>query len=311
MADELKPTSNAKPEALSKPRATQLIEFYHQLKGTRATFESYWQSLHDYFYIEASDINRGYNPGTELTIDALYDATTLEASDVLASGFMNYLTPPTSRWFALRSKNPRLKYNKVVANYLEEVTDQVNYTLNKSNFYNQIIASYKSSGVYGTSAMLEEEDVEDDARFYSLPIKNICLVEDGRGRVTEYFIEFEYTASQAASRWGEAVLSDAMQQELRSDARRENKHPFLLYIAPRHRRDIRKIDKANLPIEATWMDVTAKKTIEESGYNEYPCFCHRFDKRPFIPWGFSPAMKALPFARLLNAVAKTNLRMMM
>jgi len=38
---------------------------------------------------------------------------------------------------------------------------------------------------------------------------------------------------------------------------------------------------------------------------------HRFDKRPFLPWGFSPAMKALPFARLLNAIAKTNLRSMM
>jgi len=38
---------------------------------------------------------------------------------------------------------------------------------------------------------------------------------------------------------------------------------------------------------------------------------HRFDKRPFIPWGYSPAMKSLPFARLLNAVAKTNLRAMM
>ena len=30
-----------------------------------------------------------------------------------------------------------------------------------------------------------------------------------------------------------------------------------------------------------------------------------------MPWGFSPAMKALPFARILNAMAKTNLRSMM
>jgi hypothetical protein len=174
-----------------------------------------------------------------------------------------------------------------------------------------MFSSYKSSGIYGTSAMLEEEDIEDDARFYSLPIKNICLVEDGRGRVSEYFIEFEYTASQAASRWGMENLSRAMQEELSAERRKEVKHQFLLYIANRHRRDIKKEDKKNLPIEAVWIDVENKQTIEEGGYHEFPAMCHRFDKRPFIPWGFSPAMKALPFARLLNAMAKTNLRMMM
>ena len=86
---------------------------------------------------------------------------------------------------------------------------------------------------------------------------------------------------------------------------------FLLYVAKRSRRDVTKTDKRNLPVEALWLDFEAKSTVEESGYNEFPAFCHRWDKRPFIPWGFGPGMKALPFGRILNAVAKTNLRMMM
>lgn len=302
--------TKAIPQA-NKPRATKLIEIYEQLKGQRSNFESYWQSLHDYFYIEAQDINRSYAQGTELNVDALYDSTTLEAGDVLASGFMNYLTPPTSKWAALRAKNPALKNNKEVATWLEEVMDQVNYTLNKSNFYNQIITSYKASGIYGTSAMLEESDIEDDVRFYSLPIKNICLVEDSKGRVVEFFIEFEYTAIQAADRFGIENLSTEMAQEVLGERRSNTKHVFLCYIARRFYRDIRKNDKKNMPIEAVWLDVKGKHTCSEEGYLEFPAFCHRFDKRPFIPWGFSPAMKALPFARILNAVAKTNLRMMM
>jgi hypothetical protein len=301
----------AKPQSIGKSKAQQLIETYQMLKGQRSTFESYWQSLHDYFYIEAQDINKSYNPGTELTIDHLYDSTTLESADVLASGFMNYLTPPTSKWFSLKPKNPFLRNSKAIGSYLEDVCDQVNYTLNKSNFYNQIIASYKSSGVYGTSAMIEEEDIEDDARFYSLPIKNICLVEDGRGRVAEYFIEFEYTALQAADRWGADKLSNAMKEELQAEKRKDNKHLFLLHIAQRGRRDITREDRKNMPISAMWIDVEGRLTVDEGGYMEFPAMCHRFDKRPFIQWGFSPAMKALPFARILNAMAKTNLRMMM
>ena len=294
-----------------KPKAQKLIDNYSMLKAGRSNFESYWQSLHDYFYIEAQDINRSYFPGTELSIDALFDSTTLEAGDVLASGFMNYLTPPTSKWFGLRAKNPKMKQNKAIATYLEDVTDQVNYTLNKSNFYNQIISSYKSSGVYGTSVMLEEDDIEEDARFFNMPVKQLCLVEDARGRVCEYFIEFEYTAHQALSKWKMEMLSDAIQAEIKADKRTDKKHKFLLYIAERHQREVQKNDKKNMPIQALWIDIEAKMIVEESGYNEFPAMCHRFDKRPFIPWGYSPAMKALPFARLLNAVAKTNLRAMM
>ncbi|RTK93054.1 hypothetical protein EKI60_06470 [Candidatus Saccharibacteria bacterium] len=293
------------------PRAQQKIAHYQSLKGGRSNFESYWQVLHDYFYIEAENVNTTYSAGSELNATYLFDSTTLEAADVLASGFMNYLTPPTSKWFSLRAKNPALKNNKRVATFLEEVGEQVNYTLNKSNFYNQIIASYKSSGVYGTSAMLEEEDVEDDARFFSLPIKNICLVEDSKGRVVEYYIEFEYTARQAADKFGADKLSREMQDELKAETRQDKKHNFLLHIATRYRREIQKTDKKNLPIEASWIDIEGKMIVEEGGYNEFPAFCHRFDKRPFIPWGFSPAMKSLPFARILNAAAKTNLRAMM
>lgn len=295
----------------NKPRAQKLCEFYQFLKGGRSNFESYWQSLHDYYYIEAEDVNVSYYPGSELNSCNLYDSTTLEAADVLASGFMNYLTPPTSKWYGLSPKDPLLRSNKKVCTYLEDVRDEVNYTLNKSNFYNQMIASYKGSGVYGTSAMIEEEDIEDNARFNSLPIKNICLVEDGRGRVNEYYLEFSYTARQAESRWGRDKLSTEMQAELDSEAPRNNQHIFLLYIATRHVREVQKTDKKNMPIEALWIDYEGKMTVDEGGYHEFPAFCHRFDKRPTIPWGFSPGMKTLPFARILNAVAKTNLRMMM
>ena len=294
-----------------KSRPEELIDLYKALKGARQNFESYWQSLHDYFYIEADDVSRANAPGSELNANVLYDATTLDAGDVLASGFMNYLTPPTSKWFGLRARNPAYRSNERVSTYFEDVTDEVNHALNRSNYYNQTISSYKGSGIYGTSIMLEEEDIEDDIRFYNVPIKNVCLVEDGRGRVTGYYIEFEYTANQAADRWGAEKLSTPLNEEIKANKGDSKKHTFLLYIAKRSRRDITKTDKKNLPIEASWIEVEAKSTVDEGGYNEFPAFCHRFDKRPFIPWGFSPAMKALPFGRILNAIAKTNLRSFM
>lgn len=297
-------------KTINSPRAEDKINKYNEIIGLRRNFESYWQQLHDYFYIEAMNINKTYYPGTELDPLYLYDATTLEAADVFASGFMNYLTPPTTKWFRLRAKNPNLTEDKEVSDFLEYTADEVHHTLNKSNFYEQVFPSYKASGVYGTSILLEEEDIQENVRFFNLPIKNVCIVEDARGRVAEYYIEFEYTAFQAMTRWGEDVLSPIMREELKG-RNSDKKHKFLLYIGQRHAREIDKSNKENMPIEALWIDVEGRKVIDEGGYNEFPAMTHRFDKRPFIPWGFSPAMKTLPFARILNAVAKTNLRMMM
>ena len=297
-------------KTISKPRADQLIQEHEQLLSGRRNFESRWQILHDYFYIEGDDVNKTYSPGNELDASYLWDATTLETADVLASGFMNYLTPPSSKWFKLKHKNPRLSQNKAIGDFFEDVTDELHFALNRSNFYDQIYPSYKSSGVYGTSLIFEEEDIQDDIRFSNIPLKQVVFREDAKGRAVAYFIEFEYTALQAASRWGIEALSSEMQQEIKQGLQTP-KHKFLLYIAQRHVREVEKTDKKNLPIEACWIDIKGRMIVEESGYNEWPAFVDRFDKRPGIQWGFSPAMKALPFVRLLNAVAKTNLRTMM
>jgi hypothetical protein len=295
----------------SKPRADELIQQYEQQLASRRNFESYWQTLHDYFYIESQDVNKTYSNGNELDPSHLWDSTTLECADVFASGFMNYLTPPTSKWARLRHRDPELQNNKPVADFLENVMEEVNSVINRSNFYDQMFPAYKASGVYGTSLLFAEEDLEDDVRFYNMPLKQVVFVEDAKGRVCKYFIQFEYTANQAAGKFGQENLATYLKEEIRDGKGDGKKHKFLLYIAHRYAREIQKSDKKNMPVEASWIDVEGRTIVEESGYNEFPAFCHRFDKRPFIPWGFSPAMKALPFARLLNAIAKTNLRAMM
>lgn len=307
MANQEKPFGAA-PSV--KSEAQRLIDRYNELIGARHNWESYWQSLHDYFYLEAQNLNKTYYPGTELDTTFIWDATTLESADVFASGFMNYLTPPTSKWFRLKPKNQALANSKAVANYLEQVADEVNHALNGSNFYQQMFPSYKSSGVYGTSVLLEEDDLEDDIRFLNLPLKQVLIVEDAAGRVIQYYIEFEWTAIQAASKFGQEKLSTVLQEELKNAAP-EKKHTFLLFIGKRDIREVQKSDKGNMPIRATWIEKEASTIVLEDGYHEMPAMTHRFDKRPFMPWGFSPAMKALPFARMLNAAAKTNMRQMM
>ena len=57
-----------------------------------------------------------------------------------------------------------------------------------------------------------------------------------------------------------------------------------------------------------WVEEETQKVVQESGFNSMPCMAHRFYKRPQIVYGYSPAMKALPYVRLVNTISDTVLR---
>ena len=68
--------------------------------------------MHNYFYVESSNITTKKNKGAE--INTLLDSTSLDVGDVLASGLANYLTPEASKWLYLEHANPKLRDLKEV-----------------------------------------------------------------------------------------------------------------------------------------------------------------------------------------------------
>ena len=219
----------------------------------------------------------------------------------------NYLTPESSKWLFLEHPNPELRDNKEVQNWMHDTADELLYTFARSNFYNQMPIFYKSSIVYGTSSLVTERDPHDNLRFYNLPINKHWLTEDARERPNAYYIQYEYTAEQAYSRFGDAVGRDVI-ESYQSGANENKKFKYLCYIGQRNVYDPDKLDKQNMPIRMCWIDVANRKILKEDGFRSMPCVSHRFYKVAQEAYGYSPAMKALPHARLLNAMADTVLR---
>jgi hypothetical protein len=292
------------PEELS---AEKIVQYKGNLKGQRSNFDTYYQTLHDYFYVEAENINRTYYPGTELDYLYLLDGTSLELADILASGIQNYLTPGATQWFALEHPDHEVNESKNVRQWMQDVADQVNYTLNRSNFYNQIPQFYKASGVYGTSVMMLEEDFNDDIRFYNLSIRNAYLTEDAREKPLEYYLPFEYTAEQAYTKFGDKV-DESIIEAMKSKRDPDKKFSYTYYIGPRQMREYGKTDKLHMQIRGVWVEDKSKKIMKEDGFQSMPAVAHRFYKRSRFAYGFSPAMKALPWIRMLNTMADTMLR---
>lgn len=278
---------------------------FDSLKSSRADFDSYYQTLHNYFYVEGANITTKKNKGAEINV--LLDATSLNAGDILASGLANYLTPEASKWVFLQHSNPALRDNKEVKQWCQDTTDEVLFTLSRSNFYNQMPIFYKASGVYGTAGLFCEKDFDDGVRFYNIPINKLYLTEDARERPNEFYLKFEYTAEQAISRFGDECSSEIKECYARG-RNNDKKFEFICYFGKRLERDPQKIDTANMPVRMVWVDAKTKKKMAESGFNSMPCVAHRFYKQPQIVYGYSPAMKALPYVRLVNTMTDTILR---
>lgn len=285
--------------------AGKICKNYKDLKSSRMDFDSYYQVLHNYFYVESSNITAKKNKGAE--INMLLDSTSLDVGDVLASGLANYLTPEASKWLYLEHSNPKLRDIKEVKQWFQDVTDEVLLTLSRSNFYNQMPIFYKASGVYGTAGIFCEKDLDDGVRFYNIPINKLYLVEDARERPCEFYLKFEYTAEQAISRFGNKC-SQTVKDCYANGRNPDKKFEYICYFGKRLERDPDKIDTQNMPVRMVWVETETQNTVQESGFNSMPCMAHRFYKRPQVVYGYSPAMKALPYVRLVNTMTDTVLR---
>lgn len=285
--------------------AEKIIKNYSNLKSSRQDFDSLYQKLHNYFYVEDANITEKKNKGSEL--HALLDSTSLDCADVLAAGLSNYLTPDSAKWLFLEHPNRELRDRPEVKNWMQDVTDEVLLTLSRSNFYNQMPIFYKASGVYGTAALFCEKDLYDGVRFYNIPIEKLYLTEDARERPNEFYIKFEYTAEQALSRFG-----DKCSQEIKdcyaAGQNEDKKFNFICYFGKRMERDPDKMNKENMPIRMVWVDEKTRNIMHEDGFRSMPCVAHRFYKRSQVVYGYSPAMKAIPYVRMANTISDTMLR---
>lgn len=284
--------------------AEKIVKNYEKLKDQRSSFDSQYQSLHNYYYVESENITDKKTPGSDIT--KLLDTTSLDAADVAAAGLSNYLTPESSKWLYLEHPSRELRENKEVQNWMHDAADELLYTFARSNFYNQMPIFYKSSLVYGTASIVAEADETDNLRFYNIPISKHWITEDARERPNAYYILYEYDAEQAYSRFGDDVGQDV--KDCYAANNTTKKFKYICYIGKREIFDAEKLDKKNMPIRMVWVDVANKKILKEDGFRSMPCVSHRFYKISQLPYGVSPGMKALPHAKLLQAMTDTVLR---
>jgi len=284
-----------------------ILASYSSLKTSRTGLEGNWEKVQKVFLPLSTTVEEEDQSAYNIKRNGQFSTKPAKALRVLTAGFHSYLTNPSSDWFGLRIKDQKLNKMEPVKLWLQEVDTILRESINGTNFNTQQDGFYNSSGCYGTSVMFIEDDVEDDFRFYNIPIKNIYLEEDSKERISAFYIKYMYTCGQAVDRFGIDNVSASIKKKYEKNSSDTDRSEFLLVVGKRHKRDESKEDALNMPIYEKWVDVDNNQLMSEGGYLSMPFAYHRWEKIDGIAYGNSPCLMSLKNATLLNSTLELGL----
>lgn len=173
-----------------------------QLDNERSSFMTHWRTLGDYILprrprFTVTDVNKG-----DRRNQLIVNATATLAARTLQSGMMGGITSPARPWFKLTTADQDLAEFSSVKDWLYQVTQRMQTAFIRSNLYNTLPLMYGDLGVFGTSAMFIEEDLEDGIRTYPFGIGSYMISNNAKLKVDVFMREFSMTVRQIVEKFG-------------------------------------------------------------------------------------------------------------
>lgn len=173
-----------------------------QLSTERSTFLSHWNDLGRFILPRrprffTTDGDRGNRRN-----HSIVDSTAGLAARTLRSGMMSGITSPARPWFRLTTSVADLDEKDGVKEWLYEVTMRMSDIFLRSNIYNALPTVYGDMAIFGTAAVLIEEDFEQVIRAYPFAIGSYYLITDERGKVNGFMRDFRMTVRQIVEKFG-------------------------------------------------------------------------------------------------------------
>lgn len=285
-------------------RAERILERAGRLKSQRALWDAHWEDLAELL----RPVRLGF-VGDEADgakrMEEVYDGTPMQAVRGLAAAIDWMLKNKEEHWFSITPVDDALQDDDEVRGWLEEVERRMYgamYTA-PARFLQATAEVDLDLVVFGTGC-LYFDITPRNLRFKAVPLNQVFIAEDDAGRIDTVYRRCRWTARQAAMRFGEDKLSKTIRDALKQDREKDKRFDFWHIVEPRKDRDSR---RRELPILSLYIEAESKHEIEEGGFHELPYVVPRWETAADEVYGRSPGMLALPDARTLNEMSRTNL----
>lgn len=278
------------------------------LRQQRNTWLTHWQELADNFLPRRFRFNTNdakWRAGTKKN-DKIINNTPTKSARTLASGMMAGITSPARTWFRLVTNNPELMEKKSVRVYLHEVEEEIRLVFAKSNFYNALADGvYPDLGVFGTNCTFIEEDDEDVIRCYTLPLGEYSLASSHRGVIDTVSRDVAFTVGMIVERFGLENCSEYIKQMVKEN-RLDTWLDVVHFVEPNQSWNPYRSGPPGMRWASKWFEKSSAPSagdpmfLRESGYEEFPALCPRWNVTGMDIYGSSPGMDALGDAKALQ-----------
>lgn len=290
----------------------ELIKRYQSLKGDRGTWEQHWEEIAERIlprqigFMEDNSRTRG-----EKKTQKVFDSRPAIALDRFAAVMDSMLTPRQSKWHNLRASDENLNKDFQVRAWFDEVNRRLfnaRYAP-KANFAGQNAERWISMGAFGTGTLFVDYDPRTGLRYRTIGLRDTFFMENHQGMIDTVFRRFTFTARQAIQQWGTERLPEKILKSAENPNEQTKEFEFVHIVLPNDEYDPRKADARGKEWKSLYVCMESKELVAEpSGYNSFPFSISRYVIAPDEVYGRGPAMLALPDIKMLNEMAKTDIR---
>lgn len=288
----------------------QLCRQFEQLEGDRGTWEIHWEEIAERILPRQMGFTGERTKGEKKT-QKVFDSSPAIALDRFASVMDSMLTPRQTKWHGLKSSNDDLNKNFEVRKWFDQANQILfNARYNpKANFAGQNHERWVSLGAFGTGALFTDFEPGSGLRYRCINLRDVFFLLNHQGQVDTVFRKFKFTARQAVQRWGDEMLPDSIKKAYEDAGSQNREFEFLHVVMPRADYDPTRVDAKGKPFVSFYIARKEKQLVTpEGGYNSFPYSISRYLTAPDEVYGRGPAMMALPDIKMLNEMAKTDIR---
>lgn len=289
-------------------RAEECIREQEQLASNRAIFESHWRECGERVDPTQNMFNQTRPEGDKRN-EKIFDDTAPAALPKFVACVISVAMPANQQYQKLSIQDEQFSNNTEIARYFEATTKVLfrNRYAVHGKFQDQCANIIRDVGLYGTGILFGDEMVGHGIRYKAMPLYQCYIAEDAYGRVDTLHRRFQWTAHQAASKFGESKLPPMIKECLKNDPNR--KFWFLHCVKPNKFKMSGAKDYRGMEFWSCYICLDEGRfIIDEGGYRVFPYAVVRAETAPGEVYGRSRVMRVLASIKTANEMMKDILR---
>lgn len=275
---------------------------FSAVKARRTPWENVWELIARYIFQRKQGFTTISAPGDFYTHEDVLDNTAGQAHQTLVSSLDGALWKNGGRTF--RVVKPRqARDTQEIKKFYDEINARTQGAMEHENAgwgtaRQEALAEGTAFGTDAIGVFKSKPGSAHKIEYRSMPLKNLYVVEDARGRVIKEFYEYEYDAFQLLGEYGEVVKTEKVKAALETN-NRDTKFRVLWLVRPNESKD-----KIKFSYESIHILSDDDLVIRHAGFSGNSIVVSRFYKNEGEEYGRSPGYNSLSPTIELNGVVE-------